>query len=51
MAGLFVRWMRAEDGGTAAEYAIVASLIAAVIAGTVALIGARTAQFFVIPWP
>lgn len=51
MAKLLVRWVRSDAGGTAAEYAIVASLIAAVIAGTVALIGARTAQFFVIPWP
>jgi pilus assembly protein Flp/PilA len=35
-----------EQGATAVEYAIVASLIAAVVAGTVLLLGERTQGFF-----
>ena len=35
-----------EQGATAVEYAILASLIAAVIAGTVQLLGVRTQGLF-----
>jgi pilus assembly protein Flp/PilA len=35
-----------EQGATAVEYAILASLIAAVIAGTVQLLGERTQALF-----
>jgi pilus assembly protein Flp/PilA len=35
-----------EQGATAVEYAIVASLIAAVVAGTVQLLGQRTQGLF-----
>ena len=36
-----VRFMKEEDGATAVEYGLMVALIAAVIVGTVALIGGQ----------
>lgn len=40
-----------ETGATSVEYALIASLIAAVIAGTVGLLGQRVVALFNVPWP
>jgi len=41
----------AERGATAVEYAILVSLIAAVIGTSVGLFGTAVAQLFVAAWP
>ncbi|MGD9975783.1 MAG: Flp family type IVb pilin [Desulfatirhabdiaceae bacterium] len=40
-------FLSSEDGASAAEYAILASLIAAVIALTVDILGKQVSEFFV----
>lgn len=42
----FLRALGGEDGATIVEYAILASLIAAVCIAIVALVGANTANLF-----
>lgn len=41
-----VRFMKEEDGATAVEYGLMVALIAAVIVGTVALLGTRVNTAF-----
>ena len=40
---------RVDRGATAAEYALMAAFIAAVIAGTVAIFGTRVSALFTVP--
>lgn len=40
-----------DAGATSIEYAFMASLIAAVIVGSVLLFGQAVADLFVVPWP
>ncbi len=47
-------WLASDEGATAAEYAILASMIAAVIAATVLLLGGRVNEMFELlltTWP
>jgi pilus assembly protein Flp/PilA len=46
MRGTFSRLRRAEDGATSIEYALIASLIAVVIVGSIILIGGSVTGMF-----
>ncbi len=40
-----------DTGATAVEYAIMTSLIAGVIVGSVGVFGTAVSNLFVVPWP
>ncbi len=46
MAGLVMKLVRDEEGATALEYALLASLVAGVIFGAVTLLGKEVSRLF-----